>query len=92
LRREPPPDVLDEVTTVFGHAIDGLGRLGRQALVVLTWASILIALMLATWTTITSGRAQEPGDWGAVHPASGRPATTPARAQPAFSNQNVSGR
>jgi hypothetical protein len=86
---------LDEATIVFGHAIEGLGRLGRQAMVVLTWVLILIALTLATWATITSGRAQEPGvaeDCGAAHPAIGRPVMTPARAQPAFSNQNVSGR
>jgi hypothetical protein len=62
---------------VFGHAIEELGRLGRQAMVVLTWVLILIALTLATWATITSGRAQEPA---------------PARAQPALSNQKVSGR
>jgi hypothetical protein len=43
-------------------------------MVVLTWALILIALTLATWATITSGRAQEPGvaeDCGAAHPAIG---------------------
>ena len=61
---------------MFGHAIDGLGRLGRQAAVVLTWVLILIALTLATWATITTGRAQTPA----------------APAQPALSNQNVSGR
>jgi hypothetical protein len=46
---------------VFGHAIEGLGRLGRQLIVTLTWALILLALTLATWSTITSGRAQAPG-------------------------------
>ncbi len=52
-----------------------LARVGRQAVVGLAWLLVLIALALATWTTIGSGRAQEP-----------------ARNQPAWSNQNVSGR
>ncbi len=80
---------------VFGHAIDGLGRLGRQAMVALTWVLILIALALATWASITSGRAQElgvPAVNGADRLASGR-LSAPDPAHPAFfSNQNVSGR
>jgi hypothetical protein len=86
---------LDEATIVFGYAIEGLGRLGRQAMVVLTWVLILIALTLATWATITSGRAQEAWvaeDGSADDPTIGGPSPMPARLQPAFSNQNVSGR
>jgi hypothetical protein len=79
---------------VFGHAIEGLGRLGRQAMVLLTWVLILIALALATLAALNSGRAQELGIaalTGADRLAVGRlPAA--ALAQPAFSTQNVSGR
>jgi hypothetical protein len=78
---------------VFGHAIEELGRLVQQAVVVLTWALILIALTLATWATITTGRAQQPGPAGAT--GADRAAIGPvaaAEAQPALSNQNVSGR
>jgi hypothetical protein len=46
---------------VFGHAIEGLGRLGRQAMVILTWVLILIALALATTSALNSGRAQQIG-------------------------------
>ena len=75
---------------MFGHAIEELGRFGRQAMLVVTWALTLIALALATWATIASGRAQEPGPpAAAARVASAPPAE---RAQPAFSNQNVSGR
>ncbi len=44
---------------MFGHAIDGLARLGRQAMLVLVWILLLIALALATWANLTSARATE---------------------------------
>lgn len=83
---------MHEVANVFDGAIGGLARLGRQAMVVLTWILILIALALATWTTIHSSRAQEPtlASATAVGAVPGLPA--PAPAQPVLANQNVSGR
>ena len=79
---------------VLGGTIEGLARLGRQAMVALTWILIVIALALATWTTITSGRAQELGgaDIGRLEPYASERLPAPGWAQPAFSNQNVSGR
>jgi hypothetical protein len=84
---------------VNGGAIGGLARLGRQAVVVLAWILILIALALATRATINSGRAQEccvagPAVAGLAAATTGaikRP-RAPGRAQPALANQNVSGR
>ncbi len=44
---------------MFGDAIEGLARLGRQAMVALVWVLLLIALALATWANIATGRAKE---------------------------------
>jgi hypothetical protein len=84
---------------VFDGAIGRQARLGRQAVVALTWILILIALALATWATINSGRAQEcciaaPAAAGLASATTGESARHPAPgpAQPVLANQNVSGR
>jgi hypothetical protein len=77
---------------VFDGAIGGLARLGRQAMVGLTWILILVALALATWATIHSSRAQEPTLAGATATGAVPGLPAPARGQPVLANQNVSGR
>ncbi len=68
---------------MFGHAIDGLARLGRQAMVALTWVLILVALALATLATVASGRAGELSGHGPG--VAGAPAAqAPGWAQPAL--------
>lgn len=88
---------------MFGYAIGDRARLGRRALVALVWLLLLIALALASLANFSPGRA---GPIGAARAATvdadsgpnrreiARPDVRPTRApaQPALSNQNVSGR
>ena len=46
---------------MFGHAIGGRARLGRQAMLALVWILLLIALALATLANLATARAHEIG-------------------------------